>query len=76
MTTVNIRELLHHFSTYLKAVKAGERIVILERHNPVAEIIPHNENIEYPGWKKEIKKIKVCGETFAETTRKNRESER
>ena len=61
MTQVTIRQLTHGFSGYLKAVKKGERIVILERHTPVADIIPHNENLAQPGWKRPIQKIKVKG---------------
>ena len=50
MVTVNIRELVHHFSKYLKEIKEGEKIVVLERNVPVADIVPHNENIALPGW--------------------------
>ena len=74
MVTVNIRELVHHFSKYLKEIKEGEKIVVLERNVPVADIVPHNENIALPGWKREIKKIKV-GEPLSETIAKNRRVE-
>jgi antitoxin (DNA-binding transcriptional repressor) of toxin-antitoxin stability system len=76
MKSVNIRELLHNFSGYLKEVKSGERITILERHNPVADIIPHNENISFPGWKRKIKRVKLKGESFSKTLLKNRKDER
>ena len=72
MVSINIRELIHHFSKYLKEVKAGERIVVLERNVPVADIVSHNENIARPGWKRDIKKIKIQGESFAQTVVKNR----
>ena len=48
MISVNIRELTHNFSKYLKEVKDGESITIMERNTPVADIIPHNENISRP----------------------------
>ena len=75
MKSVNIRELTHHFSSYLKVVKQGERIVVMERSSPVADIIPHNENVTSPGWKRPIQKIQVKGETFSETTIRSRTEE-
>ena len=45
MLKVNIRHLLHNFSKLLKEVKAGETITVYERNTPVADIVPHNENI-------------------------------
>lgn len=68
MKSINIRELTHHFSSYLKIVKRGERIVVMQRNLPVADIIPHNENLNQPGWKRPIQKIRVKGESFSETT--------
>jgi len=75
MKTVNIRELTHHFSIYLKVVKRGERIVVMDRSLPVADIIPHNENLASPAWKRPIRKIQVKGETFSETTTRLRAEE-
>ena len=72
MVSVNIRELTHNFSSYLKKVKAGERLIIMERNSPVAEVIPHNENVTYPGWKRKIDRIKIKGETISETVIKER----
>jgi prevent-host-death family protein len=77
MVSVNIRELVHNFSKYLKEVKEGEQILVMERNVPVAELIPHNPNLKKPGWKREIKRIKVKGETFSETVvRMRREEQR
>jgi len=76
MKTVNIRELTHHFANYLNIVKRGERIVVMERHVPVADLIPHNEHIATPGWKRPIKKIHVKGEPLSETTIRLRTEER
>ncbi len=76
MISVNIRELTHNFSKYLKEIKSGNQIIIMERNTPIANIIPHNENIARPGWKRKIKKIKVSSsETFSETTIRNRREE-
>lgn len=72
MVSVNIRDLMHHFSRYLKVVKRGERIVLMERNVPVAEIIPHNENMTRPGWKRRIKKVEIQGESLSQTIVKNR----
>ncbi len=77
MKAVNIRELTHHFSSYLKVVKRGERIVVMERSSPVADIVPHNENLTSPGWKRLIRKIRVKGnETLSEPKTRLRAEER
>jgi prevent-host-death family protein len=75
MKSINVRELTHHFSSYLKIVKRGERIVVMQRNRPVADLIPHNENVGQPGWKRPISKIKVKGLSFSETVSKMREEE-
>ena len=76
MTQVTIRQFAHGLSGYLKAVQKGERIVILNRNKPVADILPHNENLSVPGWKRPIKKIKVKGEPIWMTVRRMRDEER
>ena len=75
MKSVNIRELTHHFASYLRVVKHGERIVVMERSLPVADLVPHNENVGQPGWKRPLSKIKVKGPSFSETISKMREEE-
>jgi prevent-host-death family protein len=40
MKKVRISELRDHLSRYLDEVRAGGRIVVLDRERPVAEIIP------------------------------------
>jgi prevent-host-death family protein len=74
MQSVNIRELINNFAHYLKEVKAGEQITILERQKPIADIVPHNANIRFPGWKRTLVPRKVGGEAFSQTVIKNRES--
>ena len=76
MTQVTIRQLTHGFAGYLKAVQKGERIVILNRNVPVADLIPHNENLSVPGWKRPIDKIKIKGEPMPETIRRLRDEEK
>jgi len=76
MKSINIRELTHHFSSYLKIVKRGGRIVVMQRNLPVADIIPHNENLLAPAWKRPLEKIQVKGESFSETTTRLRAEER
>jgi prevent-host-death family protein len=44
MTTVGIRELKGQLSRYLKRVRAGERLVVTERGEPVAVISPPAAN--------------------------------
>ena len=76
MKTVNIRELTHHFAGYLKVVKRGERVVVLERNSPVADLVPHNDNLTSPAWKRSIQKIRVGGESFSKTVSRMRAEER
>lgn len=76
MTQVTIRQLTHGFSGYIKAVKRGEKIVILERRTPVADLIPHNENLAQPGWKRPVSKIKVKGIGLSQMVSKMRDEER
>jgi prevent-host-death family protein len=40
MKAINIVELKNNLSRYLRAVRRGERITVLDRREPVAEIIP------------------------------------
>ena len=76
MTQVTIRQLTHGFSGYLKAVQKGERIVILNRNKPVADLLPYNENLSIPGWKRPIKKLELKGESFSQIIRQMRDEER
>jgi antitoxin (DNA-binding transcriptional repressor) of toxin-antitoxin stability system len=75
MQNVNIRDLMHNFSRYLKDVIEGTCITILERNNAVAEIVPDNPNIRYPGWKRTIKNRSISGECFSESVARNRKQE-
>ena len=50
MVAVNIREFAHHLSKHLKSIKAGGRIVIMERNKPIAELIPHNPHPALQLW--------------------------
>ena len=75
MTAINIREFSHNLSKYLRQVKEGEKVVLMERNVPIADIIPHNENISRPGWKRELKKISIKGEAITDTVIKNRSEE-
>lgn len=76
MKSINIRELTHHFSSYLKIVKKGGRIVVMERNRPVADLIPHNENVVTPSWKRPIQRIRVKGEPLSKTVEKLRNEEK
>jgi prevent-host-death family protein len=75
MQAVKIRDLMHNFSQYLSEVKEGESITILDRNTPVADIIPHNKNVRFPGWKRTLARRKIKGEAFSITVEKIRKSE-
>jgi prevent-host-death family protein len=40
MKSVNIAELKNHLSVYLNDVRAGEEILVRDRNQPVARIVP------------------------------------
>ncbi|MBI4309149.1 MAG: type II toxin-antitoxin system prevent-host-death family antitoxin [Candidatus Omnitrophica bacterium] len=65
MVAVNVRELTHNFAGYLKRVEQGDRVVVMVRNKPVAEIIPRNENIEMPSWKMVAPKVRLKGGVMA-----------
>jgi prevent-host-death family protein len=44
--TVGVRELKDRLSHYLRAVKAGDTIVITERGRPVGRLIPQAQSLE------------------------------
>ena len=46
MIQANIAELKSRLSYYLRLVKGGERVVICERNQPVAEIMPLTKPID------------------------------
>jgi len=41
MKSANIAELKAHLSRYVKLVKKGQRVLVLERNTPVAELVPY-----------------------------------
>ncbi len=41
MRHISLREANQKFSTYIAKVEAGERLVLLRRGKPVAEIVPY-----------------------------------
>ncbi|PWH14248.1 MAG: prevent-host-death protein [Ardenticatenia bacterium] len=45
-TTVGVRELKTRLSAYLRRVKAGDTVIILERGVPVGRIVPVNASLE------------------------------
>ena len=45
-TTVGIRKLKSHLSSYMKQVKAGTTLIITERGKPVGQIVPIKSSIE------------------------------
>jgi prevent-host-death family protein len=40
MRTANIAELRNRLTQYLREVRAGEEIVVRDRHRPIAKIVP------------------------------------
>ncbi|VAX36018.1 hypothetical protein MNBD_UNCLBAC01-2171 [hydrothermal vent metagenome] len=52
MIEVNVKELLHHFAEYKEKVKAGERVVVLERKIPIIDLTPYKKHVEKPVWKR------------------------
>ena len=66
MRQITIREFAHHLSENLKLVKSGERLVILDRKTPIADVIPHQEHVIFPGWKRSLKRVQPKGASLTE----------
>jgi prevent-host-death family protein len=43
MKTINISQLKAHLSEQLRAVRKGQRLVILDRDIPVAQLVPYEQ---------------------------------
>ncbi len=55
-TNVGIRELRQNLSVYLRRVARGERFIVTERREPVAELAPlAAEESEYEAWLRQNK---------------------
>ena len=54
MRTVNIGELKNRLSGYLEYVKNGEEVVVRDRGNPVARILPFRHSA---GWDQEAQLV-------------------
>lgn len=77
MQTVNTRDFTREFPKYKEMVKNGERIVVLDGKVPIGDFVPHNENIKFPGWKRQIKRITLSkGKSFTKSLLENRQEER
>ncbi len=59
--TVGIRELKVHISKYLKEVKRGEEIIILERGKGIAMILPLRTVPEQPRIEAALLKLSAAG---------------
>ena len=59
MRHISLREANQNFSSYVAEVEAGERLVLLRRGKPVAEIVP------YSGEKNDPKREKAWQEMLA-----------
>ena len=44
MKTVGIAELKAHLSEYLKSVRKGRTLTVLDRDTPIARIVPHTSD--------------------------------
>jgi len=67
MKTSNISYFKTHISQELRAVRAGEHIIIMDRYTPVAEVIPHREksmlSVRLPKAKLALRRLSFTVET-------------
>lgn len=73
MIKIGIRELTRNFSGYLKEVKKGERIVVMEHNKAVADIFPHQLKASVPGWKRKHYKLEGKGKLASDIVTELRE---
>ncbi len=76
MIKISMREFSHHISEYIDKAQKGEQIVLTKRNKPLVDILPHRETANASGWKRKINKIRVKGESFAQTITKLRGEEK
>lgn len=74
MKVATFTEFRRNASAYLKAVEEGERIKILRRGKPIAEIIPIMKEDAIPSWKKPGLQLRIEGVSLSEVILSERES--
>jgi prevent-host-death family protein len=55
-TEVGIRELKAHLGAYLRRVKAGETVIVTERGQPIARIVPLSQS-----WEAQLEVLRQTG---------------
>lgn len=73
---VNTREYLRNIGYYFKKVRGGQKIIIMNRNQPFAELVPVNEHVKKPVWQEETDMLQVPGLNMGEEIVKNRQTER
>lgn len=68
MKSINIYEAKTNFSSLINQIeKSQEKIIILKRGKPIAELIPINKSINRLKISDELKKIKIKYDLFEST---------
>lgn len=72
MQYVQFSELRARCKLIFDRVESGERVLVTRHGRPIAEIIPYEETLLPCGWKRNVKKIKIKGESISNTVIKER----
>ena len=75
MKAINISDLKNNLSRHLDAVRRGQRIVVLDRREPIAEIAPASP-VSFPPWETLARAGKVVLGTQEWTALPGRKRER
>ncbi|NOX62090.1 MAG: type II toxin-antitoxin system Phd/YefM family antitoxin [Chloroflexi bacterium] len=76
MKTVSFSEFGRNASGYLAEVERGERIVLLHRGRPVAQLIPYSndeDSTASPAWKRPGPRLRVSGPPLSAAILEERE---
>ncbi len=76
MSTITITDLRKHIADVVTRVEQGERILILRRGKPVAEMAPLSQpSSDLPTWKQPFTPLAIPGVSLSEVILKERAEE-
>ena len=75
MKTVTFTDFRKRASGFITEVEHGERLVLLRRGKPVAEVVPFSEKIrETPAWKQPGTRLRIRGRDLSSAILEERET--
>ena len=77
MKTITFSDFRKNASNFITAVEHGEKLILLRRGKPVAEIIPFTDKLDTtPAWKKPGIRLKISGNDLSSAINEERDAEK